>query len=188
MDWIHWTWPCRIESGSQNAIPSQRRFHSKLIQLDSYPFKHQPLNRQTSSLGALNEDLVRGIYLACKGTNIPYVFKPDKILNIILGDDGDTDYQFRNTKPALKSNSPLKGLCEEWRNRFRVYFPSAQTVKSVADAARRQPEAIGGTVCFGSKYWNSPKLPRDVLRDCQSQRNVMMHNKVRLFARRSRIF
>ncbi|KAJ5980061.1 hypothetical protein N7481_007359 [Penicillium waksmanii] len=114
----------------------------------------------TSSLGALNEDLLRGIYLACKG------------------DDGSTDYQFRNTKPAAKATSPLRGPCEEWQDRFRVYFPSQETVKAVARAAGRRPQDIGGTVCFGSKYWNSPKLPKRVLKDCQSQRDVLMHNKI----------
>ncbi|CAI7621569.1 hypothetical protein N7533_013138 [Penicillium manginii] len=114
----------------------------------------------TSSLGALNEDLLRGIYLACKG------------------DDGCTDYQFRNTKPAAKANSPLLRPCEEWKDRFRVFFPSQETVKAVAQAAGRRPQDIGGTVCFGSKYWNSPKLPKHVLKDCQSQRDVLMHNKI----------
>ncbi|KAJ5109826.1 tyrosyl-DNA phosphodiesterase-domain-containing protein [Penicillium argentinense] len=114
----------------------------------------------TSSLGSLSEDLLRGFYLACKG------------------DDGTTDYQFRNTKPSLRAKSPLQNISREWTDRFRVYFPSARTVDGVARSVHRPARDIGGTVCFSSKYWNAPKMPRHVLKDCQSERNVLMHNKI----------
>ncbi|KAJ5600303.1 tyrosyl-DNA phosphodiesterase-domain-containing protein [Penicillium hetheringtonii] len=99
----------------------------------------------TSSLGSLNDDLIRAIYLACKG------------------DDGSTDYQFRNTKPSAKAKSPLQGICQEWRDRFRVYFPSSQTVDASVSA-----RSIGMVL-------NSPG---QILRDCHSQRDVLMHNKI----------
>lgn len=98
--------------------------------------------------------------------------------NLIPGDDGTTDYQFRNTAPSAKAKSPLQEVCQEWKNRFRVYFPSDYTVNHIARSRNRRTEDIGGTVCFSSKYWESPKFPRDILMDCPSKRSVMMHNKV----------
>lgn len=149
--------------------------------------KHIILILQTSSLGALNEDLLRAIFLACKGK------KKKKILcllqtsdtNLLPGDDGSTDYQFRNTAPSAKAKSPLQEVCQEWKNRFRVYFPSDYTVNHIARSRNRRTEDIGGTVCFSSKYWESPKFPRDVLMDCPSKRSVMMHNKVCFVTSRS---
>lgn len=39
-----------------------------------------------------------------------------------------------------------------------------------------------GTICFQSNWYEGPKFPRDVLRDCQSVRGrTLMHNKVTPF-------
>jgi len=117
-----------------------------------------------------------------KVQKLPWLTDATPMLIWHLGDDGSTDYQFRNTKPSAKAKSPLQGICQEWRDRFRVYFPSSQTVDAVARAAGRRSQDIGGTVCFSSKYWYGPKFPGQILRDCHSQRDVLMHNKVRQLA------
>ncbi|KAJ5570241.1 uncharacterized protein N7459_009671 [Penicillium hispanicum] len=116
----------------------------------------------TSSVGSLTEEFLRAIYLACKG------------------DDGLTDYTIRNTKPAAaaQSTDPTRTLMlqssHEWRDRFQVYFPSDQTVHAAHDT----PARTAGTICFQSKWWNGPKFPRQVLKDCESKRGVLMHNKL----------
>lgn len=66
-------------------------------------------------------------------------------------------------------------LGQEWQNRFKVYFPSAQTVRF----AHLDPDRTAGTVCFSSRWWLGEKFPRGVLKDCESERGVLMHNKVR---------
>jgi hypothetical protein len=66
-------------------------------------------------------------------------------------------------------------LGQEWQNRFNMYFPSAQTVRF----AHLDPDRTAGTVCFSAKWWLNEKFPRRVLKDCESERGVLMHNKVR---------
>lgn len=65
-------------------------------------------------------------------------------------------------------------LGQEWQNRFSVYFPSDQTVR----LAHSDPDRTAGTVCFSSRWWLGAKFPRGVLKDCESERGVLMHNKV----------
>lgn len=62
----------------------------------------------------------------------------------------------------------------EWKTRLRVYFPSDLTVR----AAHSHPEETAGTICFQKKWYNGSQFPRDILRDCESKRGVLMHNKV----------
>lgn len=65
---------------------------------------------------------------------------------------------------------------KEWRDRFTVYYPSEQTVR----ATHSDPGDSAGTICFQSSYWRKPTFPRRVMRDCEGQRGVLMHNKVRI--------
>ncbi|KAJ5563909.1 hypothetical protein N7513_000151 [Penicillium frequentans] len=112
-----------------------------------------------SSIGSLNNEFLRAIYLACKG------------------DDGLADYTIRYSKSASHSTNPDQVMMkagEEWQDRFLVYFPSDDTVQSAHDV----PEDTGGTVCFQSKWWRGAKFPKQVLRDCISKKSVLMHNKL----------
>ncbi|RAL02741.1 uncharacterized protein BO80DRAFT_463461 [Aspergillus ibericus CBS 121593] len=116
----------------------------------------------TSSVGALTDEFLRTIYLASQG------------------DNGLTDFTLRTTKtfPAPRRDDPstiiAKDTAAEWKDRFRVYFPSRDTVNSSKGGPR-----FAGTVCFQKKWYESEKFPRHVLRDCESQRHdLLMHNKI----------
>ena len=57
---------------------------------------------------------------------------------------------------------------------FRVYFPTRDTVRSSTAGS-------AGTICFQSKWYNSPTFPKDIMRDCKSVRpGMLMHNKLLL--------
>ncbi|KAF7174921.1 hypothetical protein CNMCM7691_005389 [Aspergillus felis] len=121
---------------------------------------------QTSSVGSLTDEFLRSIYLASQG------------------DDGITDFTLRTSKtfPARNPNDTdqliHKNTAKEWKDRFRVYFPSQTTIEQ----SRGGPDCAG-TICFQSKWYENPKFPRHVLRDCKSRRpGLLMHNKI-LFMR-----
>lgn len=116
----------------------------------------------TSSLGSLNDEFLRSLYLAAQG------------------DCGLAEYSLRSIKslPASTLNDIEgrlgKDVMFRWKQHFRFYFPSETTVKS-----SRGGPAYGGTICFNSRWWDGPKFPRSLMRDCQSQREgILMHNKV----------
>lgn len=122
------------------------------------------INYVTSSVGALNIDFLTMLYLACQG------------------DDGMTDYKWRTEQSKKKTKAPENDLLAVEKHNaqkkasdgFRVYFPSLDTVK----ASRGGPNN-GGTICFTSKWWESPTFPQELLRDCKSRREgLLMHNKV----------
>ena len=119
----------------------------------------------TSSLGALNDDFLVMLYLSAQG------------------DNGLKEYRWRNPpvvskkkKVPQQDSQPVDNsrerLLSHLRDRFSVYFPTHNTVKSsLAGSA--------GTICFRSNWYNSPSFPREVLRDCKSVRpGMLMHNKV----------
>lgn len=96
------------------------------------------------------------------------------------GDDGLTDFVLRTAKsfPAKSPGDPnrlvQKRTAEEFKERFRVYFPSETAVKN-----SRGGPGSAGTICFQSKWYEGTKFPRQVLRECISQRpKILMHNKV----------
>ncbi|PWY80966.1 phospholipase D/nuclease [Aspergillus sclerotioniger CBS 115572] len=116
----------------------------------------------SSSLGAITDELLRTIYLASQG------------------DNGLTDFTLRTAKkfPAPRRDDSSvtikKETAAEWKDRFRIYFPSQATVNSSKGGS-----GYAGTVCFQSKWFESVKFPRHVLRDCKSQREgLLMHNKI----------
>jgi hypothetical protein len=118
----------------------------------------------TSSVGSLNDEFMRSIYLACQG------------------DDGLTEYTLRNAKalPAKRiGDASTKQLVQRnagssWRDHFRFYFPSQSTVAS----SNGGPQSAG-TICFSEKWWENSKFPRANMRDCVSVRDgLLMHNKV----------
>ncbi|KXX79467.1 Tyrosyl-DNA phosphodiesterase 1 [Madurella mycetomatis] len=107
-----------------------------------------------SSLGAVNDGLLRALYYACQG---------DSGLK-----EYDTRKAGRNTKNA--SSTKLDAI----RDHLRVYFPSRGTVirsKGGKDGA--------GTICFQAKWWQAESFPHSVLRDCKSVRDgLVMHSKI----------
>ena len=120
----------------------------------------------TSSVGSLNDDFLAMLYLAARG------------------DDGLIEYNWRNLPSASKKKkAPQENLhtqdgFRQWlqsrlRQDFHVYYPTHDTVKS--STARS-----AGTICFQSRWYNSPTFPREILRDCKSVRpGMLMHNKVK---------
>jgi Tyrosyl-DNA phosphodiesterase len=117
----------------------------------------------TSSVGSLNEEFMRSIYVACQG------------------DDGLTEYTLRTAKtvPARRVDGDGRELVQKnagqsWRSHFRFYFPSQNTV----DASNGGPGSAG-TICFQQKWWEGTKFPRENMQDCVSVRaGLLMHNKV----------
>ncbi|KAL8958015.1 MAG: hypothetical protein Q9183_005919 [Haloplaca sp. 2 TL-2023] len=120
----------------------------------------------TSSVGSLNLDFLSTIYMAAKG------------------DDGLTEYDWRNNQPKKRDkdyhrlskemNTSHEKAREDTESGFRIYFPSEETVKKSTGGPDN-----GGTICFQSKWWGGPKFPRAVMRDCRSRRKgLLMHNKI----------
>lgn len=120
-----------------------------------------------SSVGSLNDEFMRCMYLAAQG------------------DDGMTEYTLRTSK--LSSNQRTLGTKQQpqmlsecsWRDHFRFYFPTHDTVSHSNGGP-----AAAGTICFSKKWWEGPKFPRRCMRECMSTRDgILMHNKVRITLR-----
>ena len=111
----------------------------------------------TSSVGSLNLEFLSSIYLACQG------------------DDGNAAFEAKNggkSKEASAAKSEQTRINEQIDQHFRVYFPTHDTV-------RGSRAGSAGTICFQSKWYNSPTFPKGVMRDCESIRNgLLMHNKL----------
>ncbi|TGO13984.1 hypothetical protein BTUL_0060g00410 [Botrytis tulipae] len=124
----------------------------------------QPLEIEyvTASMGNLDDRFLRTMYLAAQG------------------DNGFKEYKWRTEKPARSKMETVMEtqLSEEIGRRFRVYFPSEQTVKESKGGTN-----AAGTICFRSKWYNASAFPRELMRDYQSRRKgLLMHNKM-LFVR-----
>ena len=132
---------------------------------------------QTSSMGSLNTQFLRTIYMACKGISTT----PDDTVDLAnsnsLGDDGLYEYSLRTgPKKDEARQRVLNELGQAALSHFRIYFPSHQT----AWDAHENPNITGGTICFNPNWWSNATFPRTALRDCESERGVLMHNKVRI--------
>ena len=119
----------------------------------------------TSSVGSLNMGFLTALYLAAQG------------------DDGLTEYGWRNSQKSKaktnnddKKSKALQVQVEQTINEaFHLYFPTCDTIINSTGGA-----ANGGTICFQSKWHDSPTFPRHLLRDCKStRRGLLMHSKVR---------
>ena len=120
----------------------------------------------TSSVGSLNDDILAMLYLSAQG------------------DSGLEEYNQRQptvtfgkkkmSKEDLgASHIQSERLPSYLRQHFRIYFPTHETVKSSTAGS-------AGTICFQSKWYDSPSFPREIMRDCKSVRpGMLMHNKVR---------
>ncbi|KAF4472289.1 Tyrosyl-DNA phosphodiesterase 1 [Fusarium albosuccineum] len=120
-----------------------------------------------ASLGSLNYDLVGAMYNACRG------------------DDGMAEYKSRigRTGAAAKSKSSSPWQ-PKLKDRFRIYFPTDETVgKSRGGRMRRRLQAAG-TICVQPKWWRSTTFPTELVRDCVNTRDgLLMHSKM-IFVRK----
>lgn len=130
-----------------------------------------------SSVGALNDDFLASLYLACKG------------------DDGTTEFNWRTNACNIvrhaeqklrglggRSKAPEADVSERAqlvasaRSNFRLFFPSRETV-----IASRGGANSAGIICFRASWYEGPKFPKEIMRDCKSKRQgLLMHNKVSL--------
>ncbi|KAL9100984.1 MAG: hypothetical protein Q9163_003706 [Psora crenata] len=70
------------------------------------------------------------------------------------------------------ANCSLEEYYQSVRRGFHIYFPTRETVTA-------STAGYAGTICIQSKYYENPKFPRLLMRDCQSvRRGVLMHNKM----------
>lgn len=117
----------------------------------------------TSSIGSLNDEFMRSIYLAAQG------------------DDGLSEYTLRTAKsfPMKSVGNPGRLINEdagaEWKKNFRFFYPSDATVR----ASKGGPDSAG-TICFQEKWWTGSRFPQSNMYDCPSRRSgLLSHNKVR---------
>ncbi|KAF4458202.1 Tyrosyl-DNA phosphodiesterase 1 [Fusarium austroafricanum] len=110
-----------------------------------------------ASLGSLNYDLVGAMYNACQG------------------DDGLAEYKSRiGRKGAAAKNKASNPWQEKLKDRFRIYFPTDETV-----ASSRGGRNAAGTICVQPKWWRSPTFPTELVRDCANTRDgLLMHSKM----------
>jgi hypothetical protein len=120
----------------------------------------------SASIGNLNDDFLKSIYLAAQG------------------DDGTTELNWRTNSPpqnkAMSKNSRGQISSTELlvsqgiKSDFRLYFPSRETV-----ASSKGSLGAGGTICFQSRWFDAPTFPRFIMRDCRSHRpGLLMHSKM----------
>lgn len=112
-----------------------------------------------SSIGSLNANFLRSMYLAGKG------------------DDGLVALHVANKLPKNSGVVPSRQITKDdgsgWEKNMRVYYPSKSTVES----SKGGPDCAG-TVCFQQKWYNA-QFPKQIMRDCVSSRpGLLMHNKV----------
>jgi Tyrosyl-DNA phosphodiesterase len=116
----------------------------------------------TSSIGSLDDEFLRSLYLVAQG------------------DSGLAEYTLRTAKgipPSVLQDLNRrvgKDFSSGWKQRFRFYYPSDDTVKN-----SKGGRGNGGTICFHPRWWDGLNFPRGLMRDCQSMREgMLMHNKV----------
>ena len=102
------------------------------------------------------------------------------------GEDPLMEYHWRNPlKPTARSKKGEpqgprslgeKDVLERMRSDFRIYFPTHETIVN-----SKGGPSFGGTICLQSRWYDGPSFPRDLFRQCKSQRaGLLMHNKVRI--------
>ncbi|EQL01599.1 ubiquitin interaction domain-containing protein [Ophiocordyceps sinensis CO18] len=112
-----------------------------------------PIKVDCASLGSIKCDFLEAMYGACQG------------------DDGMKEY---NERPSRKPLDKHSGPSQLLKDRFRIYFPTKQTV-----CDSRGGEAAAGTICVQARWWRSPEFPTELVRDCVNTREgLLMHSKV----------
>ncbi|KAK4123681.1 phospholipase D/nuclease [Parathielavia appendiculata] len=109
-----------------------------------------------ASLGAVNYSLVTALYHACQG------------------DSGLKEYELRIRSSKGKGPTSAEEALSMVNRHMRVFFPSRQTVLESKGGRNG-----AGTICFQSRWWQSPTFPHELLRDCKSVRKgLLMHSKL----------
>lgn len=138
---------------------------------------------QSSSVGSLNNQFMRSMYLAAQGTFLSqHHTTPCGNTNVsrpCAGDNGLRELTLRTSKkfPSDKWGVRVQETDGKgWNENFLVYFPSLKTVAHSKAGKHR-----AGTICFQSKWYTASTFPTDVMRDNLSMRDgMLMHNKVRM--------
>ncbi|KAK5223572.1 hypothetical protein LTR72_004958 [Exophiala xenobiotica] len=122
----------------------------------------------TSSLGNLNDGFMTSMYRAAQGD---------------LSSSSDSPpwpCAAKKTSSASRHINQAEDRRQEqeqrewWKNNFRIYYPSDQTVRQSKGGPRN-----AGTICFSNKWWAQGTFPRSNMRDCISSREgMLMHNKL----------
>lgn len=92
----------------------------------------------------------------------------------LLGDNALLEYELRTANKKKEPRTEVEAINRECLDHFRIYFPSDQTVRAV----HSNPKYSIGTICLNPAWWSGANFPRDKVRDCVSERGVLMHNKV----------
>ncbi|KAL8370426.1 hypothetical protein RB595_000686 [Gaeumannomyces hyphopodioides] len=108
-----------------------------------------------SSIGCLTSNFCSALYKACQG------------------DSGIREYESRGAKAKNSIGSAASTTQAALAQRFRVYFPSLQSV-----VASRGGQNSAGTTCLQSRWWNLPSFPRELFRDYTNPRRVLVHSKI----------
>ncbi|KAL9131998.1 MAG: hypothetical protein Q9217_000208 [Psora testacea] len=108
----------------------------------------------TSSVGSLDMGFLGRVFAACQGN------------------DGLEEYTPKCLRTGKATKTSQERVYKFIEKAFRIYFPTHETVTaSVAGYA--------GTICIQPKYYDNPKFPQQLMRDCKSIRDgVLMHNKL----------
>lgn len=111
-----------------------------------------------SSIGSLNDDILRVLHTAARGEASSYLAPKT------------------STK---KSSQASSSTTTNVRDRFRIYFPTLETVAASTGGVNN-----GGTICLQRKWWEGNNdFPRPCFLDYQSIRTgLLSHNKI-LYAR-----
>ncbi|CAG8955283.1 hypothetical protein HYFRA_00011265 [Hymenoscyphus fraxineus] len=114
-----------------------------------------------SSIGSLNLNFIKAIFLA------------------LQGDSGMMEYEWRTNKSSKNKNNAESAverkLTDDLKKYFRFYFPTKETV-----ANSKGGLGAGGTICIQRQYYEKDTFPRELMRDCKSslRPGVMMHSKM----------
>ncbi|KAJ9150887.1 Ubiquitin interaction domain-containing protein [Pleurostoma richardsiae] len=115
----------------------------------------------SASVGSITREFVASLYKACQG------------------DLSTTESKKITANPKNKHVVPSTNLSTILKERFRVYFPSVETVTQ-----SRGGKTGAGTICLQARWWSSPTFPREILRDCKNVRpGLLLHSKL-IFVRR----
>ena len=142
---------------------------------------HCGLGRAISHLGLNTQKAIQVDFIASSLGAITTYFITTLYL-VAQGDDGTTELEWRlgNSKSKTKPQISAQALASQQEltdtavKNFRLYFPSRSTV-----LRSRGGVDAGGPICFQQRWYESPKFPKEILRDCKSVREgLLMHNKV----------
>ena len=160
-DWLLWTWEgCeRVETRKVCVAcfgPQYLHIRLSLVAYTLFMYSKEDLSIDflTSSVGSLDMGFLARIYAACQG------------------EDGLAECTSKSAVLGKTTNAFRDHDHKSIEQGFRIYFPSHETVTS-------STAGYAGTICIQPKYYNNPKFPQHLMRDCKSVRKgVLMHNKI----------